>query len=574
MSHDCEQRKRILGEKGHILVLGGPGSGKTTIALRKARAEIESGQLKRGQRILFLSFARSTLSRITEQSLGEFSGETRRCLELSTYHGFAWNVLRSHGYLLGEVRQLRVFTPHEAASYLVDIPDKSRKEELKRLFKEEGLVHFDLFAELTAELFTRSVALCRIFSNAFPLIIVDEFQDTDANEWELVKALGKGSRLIALADPDQRIYEFRGADPMRIKEFSDEFSPVRFDFGTENHRSANTDIVTFANDLLTGRNKGKKYENVKVLTYGFCKGKHELFRAKACLLQCLKRVRKAKENKEDLSVAILVPSNRLMLQLSDYLSKAMDDLPAVQHTVAFDAEGPALAASVIAVLLGMDHLDAFTEQGLVKAIAAHIRGRNGSRGPSKANGDLARALLTHASAEKIKGSKRLALIDSCRQLLDKRSKLVLTGDPGKDWLLVRQLLAESSSESIRLVAEDARYLRLFRKGASLQAKLSEVWRDSGNYKGAVAAVNEALLQEHFASASHEVKGVYVMTIHKSKGKEFDEVLIYEGRYTPIVRANSTSSQMAQARLSLRVAVTRGRMNSTILMQKKSPCPLL
>jgi DNA helicase II / ATP-dependent DNA helicase PcrA len=573
MSDRGDQRQKILTEQGHLLVLGGPGSGKTTIALRKAKTEIESGNLKRGQKILFLSFARSTLSRVTEQSLGEFNNESRKLIELSTYHGFAWNVLRSHGYLLGKARQLRVFLPHDAASYLADIPGDKRKQELKRLFQEDGLIHFDLFAGLTADLFMRSTALCKVFSNAFPLIIVDEFQDTDAAEWGLVKALGTGSRLIALADPDQRIYEFRGADPMRIKEFSDEFSPVSFDFGTENHRSANTDIVTFANDLLTGKNKGKTYENVKALTYGFYQGKHELFSAKACLLQCLKRARKAK-GPGDVSVAVLVPSNRLMLQLSDYLSKAMDDLPVVPHTVAFDAEGPALAASIIALLLEINSSDESNEQRLVQGIATHIRGRSGSKGPSKANGDLARALLDHVSGKKITGSKRLAVIESCRQILKKRLELQLTGDPGKDWLLVRQLLTDSASESVKQVADDAKYLRLFRRGALLQARLSEVWRESGIYQGALNAVNDALLQEHFAAASHEVKGVYVMTIHKSKGKEFDEVLIYEGRYTPIVRANSSSAQLAQSRLSLRVAVTRGRMNSTILMPKSSPCPLL
>jgi len=48
-------------------------------------------------------------------------------------------------------------------------------------------------------------------SISYPYIIVDEFQDTDQHEWKLVKLLGEKSNIIALADLEQRIYEFRGA---------------------------------------------------------------------------------------------------------------------------------------------------------------------------------------------------------------------------------------------------------------------------------------------------------------------------------------------------------------------------
>ena len=62
----CEQRKELLRTGGHLLVLGGPGSGKTTIALVKAATEIVDGDVAPGQRILFLSFARATVARIVQ----------------------------------------------------------------------------------------------------------------------------------------------------------------------------------------------------------------------------------------------------------------------------------------------------------------------------------------------------------------------------------------------------------------------------------------------------------------------------------------------------------------------------
>lgn len=572
MTELCETRQQLLKTTGHLLVLGGPGSGKTTIALLKANSEVESGKLKNGQRILFLSFARATLSRVAEQALGKLTPENRKLLELNTYHGFTWNVLRSHGYLLRKSRKLRVFPPADASSHLADIAEDDRAQELSRLFLDEGLVHFDLFASLTATLFERSNALRSVFCDAYPLIIVDEFQDTNADEWSLIKLLGEKSRIIALADPDQRIYEFRGADPRRIGEFSTAFSPTTFDFGIENHRSTNTDIVVFANDLLRGQLQGKIYQNVKTLQYGFYQGKGELFFAKTALLQSLKRVRQ--RNGDGGSVALLVPSNRLMLQLSDYLSKQIDNLPAIYHSVAFDAEGPALAASVIAVLLEVSTGSEEDKQKLLQSLVNHIRGRSGAKGPSKVNMELGKALSSHIAGEKIRGKKRLAIIAECDVVCSRRAAMQLTGDPLKDWLLVRQLLSDCESEVIKQVAEDAKFLRLLRRGAVLQSRLSEIWRSIGSYEGALIAVNDALLQEHFAAASHETKGVYVMTIHKAKGKDFDEVVVFEGRHTRIVRPKSTPPEVAQARLSLRVAVTRARMNAVIVTPQNDPCPLL
>ena len=66
-----------------------------------------------------------------------------------------------------------------------------------------------------------------------------------------------------------------------------------------------------------------------------------------------------------------------------------------------------------------------------------------------------------------------------------------------------------------------------------------------------------------------------MTIHKSKGKEFDEVVIYEGTHSDrIVRRPDDESSVAQARLSLRVAVSRAKRRVTILTPESRPCELL
>ncbi len=63
----CEDRQKLLDEPGHALVTGGPGSGKTTIALKKAVIRIEEG-LNPGQSVLFLSFSRAAVARVAESA--------------------------------------------------------------------------------------------------------------------------------------------------------------------------------------------------------------------------------------------------------------------------------------------------------------------------------------------------------------------------------------------------------------------------------------------------------------------------------------------------------------------------
>jgi DNA helicase-2/ATP-dependent DNA helicase PcrA len=60
-----EKQLEIMGADGHLFVTGGPGSGKTTISILKA-AKCAECELRPGQKILFLSFARATVSRIIE----------------------------------------------------------------------------------------------------------------------------------------------------------------------------------------------------------------------------------------------------------------------------------------------------------------------------------------------------------------------------------------------------------------------------------------------------------------------------------------------------------------------------
>jgi DNA helicase-2/ATP-dependent DNA helicase PcrA len=572
-----KQKQKLLETSGNLMILGGPGSGKTTIALLKAKEIVLGNALKSGQKILFLSFARATVARVEEHLRGfRLDKKEKAKIEINTYHGFTWDVLKSHGYLLNGIKKITLLPPADAASRFAEFKDDGelQKEKL-RLFSEEGILHFDLFAENCATLFEDSQVLTNIFCDAYPIIILDEFQDTNMSEWKLIKRLGEKSLIIALADAEQRIYEFRGADPKRIKDYIEHFKPTVFDFGIENNRSNGTDIVKFGNDLLTNK-FAIEYNNVTVMEYPFLKGNVHLT-MKQTVLKSISRLNKKSNN---WSLAILVPTKNLMLQVSDCLSQKQEfklrgGLPKIDHEVALEKEALALSAVVIAGLMEQGEADLIIKNRFINNLIDYMRGRKGSGKITQQDLALSNALQQYVDTGKIRGKVRINTVNECIRISHACEKLIFSGNPAQDWVSVRDILFNSTAEIIKLLAIDSFYLKLLHKGSILQAELSNIWREKNCYVGAINLVRNALLQEHFSNVNIVPKGVQVMTIHKAKGKEFDEVIIYEGTFNSrIVRVPDDEKELYKSRLLLRVAVTRAMKHTTILTPSMDRCVLL
>ncbi|MGB7983826.1 MAG: ATP-dependent helicase [Terracidiphilus sp.] len=566
----CAKRKALLETGGNLLILGGPGSGKTTIALVKAATELAAQSLLPGQKILFLSFARATIARVMEQAKVRIPREHLSELEINTYHGFAWSFIQTFGHLLTGYTRLRLLPPPEAAGRVAGVPKDDRPAKLRQLLKEEGILGFDLFASLAADLLEKGPRLCRIISDSYPVIILDEFQDTNLDEWRMIVALGKQSRIISLADAEQRIYEFRGADPARIGQFIKSFSPSTFDFGSENNRSDGTDLTTYGNDLLIGTNIGKSYTHVKVSKYDYYA--EVIIPAKYAVLAARQRL--IRSQIADWSLAVLVSSKEMMLRVSSCLARSSNQLPEIQHDVLIDPEGPALSAIFIGCLLEGAPTYAELVRKLMGDLIMHLRGCQGGR-ISQHNLALAVALQAYLDSGSIRGKNRLELLSELQALATARMDHTLSGDPTHDWIEVRRLMEGAKHDALKTISEDSRFIRLLNRGTDLREHLAERWRLEGAYNSAREIVSNALLQEHFSSSTRVWRGIHIMTIHKSKGKEFDEVIIFEGARTGrLLRENATVRDTEQARLMLRVAVTRARQRTTILTPKWASCPLL
>lgn len=565
-----DQRKEILAAIGHLLIEGGPGSGKTTISLLKAKKIIDSSVLKPNQKILFLSFARATISRVEDQSKDLFTIEDKRKVEINTYHGFTWSIIQSYGYLLSPHRNFKLITPPNLSAKLANIPPGVRNDFKKSLLFYEGIICFDLFAETVATILEKSHKICSIISDTYPYIIVDEFQDTDSNEWELIKLLGAKSNIIALADLEQRIYDFRGASLERIPEFVEHFEPKQFDLGTENNRSGNTDILEFGNDLLLGSNIGKTYKDVKISKRGRSFDPKSFIRY--AILDSIKRLKTTNGNK-DWSIAVLVKSKQETLDVSAYLSKQSKTVAPIFHEVLIDPAGPALAASVIAQVLEPISNEEEDSRKLLLQIINHIKGRKNDK-PSQNDLKLAEALDKYLIKNKITGSNRILLIDEIKSLVKLRSQINFTGVPHIDWVEILKLFGNSNHDVLKNIYEDSQYIKLLKKGTILNEKLSEIWKTKGQYYNAGKAVEESLTIEHFSMTQRKWNGIFVMTIHKSKGKEFNEVIIWDDEYRPIVSSRADEERIKKDRILLRVAFTRAMSKATFLTPSYKSCILI
>jgi DNA helicase II / ATP-dependent DNA helicase PcrA len=250
-------------------------------------------------------------------------------------------------------------------------------------------------------------------------------------------------------------------------------------------------------------------------------------------------------------------------------------------------EGAILAAEVIACLLEPTSDEHFVK--FVELVCGYFRGKGGDEpsATSLRNADQVRAACDKLRAATAKGNAPAtnSIAVPLRATYDQARAVPLTADPDKDWVAIRAVLEGGHCPRLKEIGEEVRNIRLLERGTQLRQALAQDWRSYGGYRNALAIVQAAFVHEHFAAAQRPETGVIVMNMHKAKGKQFDEVVIFEGwpkragrkivaNPDRIVRGNERTEDMSQARQNFRVSVTRAKSQTTILTPKGDPCVLL
>jgi superfamily I DNA/RNA helicase/RecB family exonuclease len=278
---DQSQQQVVDHAGGPLLVLAGPGTGKTTTIVATVADRIENRGIS-PERILVLTFSRKAAAELRERITARLKRTTREPLAV-TFHSYAYALARREFVLAGDepprllsapeqLLEVRRMLKGEAQDGGSRWPERLRPalgtrgfaEEVRDLLlraAERGLdgrglrqlgklkdrddwmaaaafldryaARFDLapvpaydYAEIVriaAALLGRAETRQRE-RGAYDVVLVDEYQDSDPAQESLLMALaGDGRELIAVGDPDQSIYAFRGADVRALSEFPDRF---------------------------------------------------------------------------------------------------------------------------------------------------------------------------------------------------------------------------------------------------------------------------------------------------------------------------------------------------------------
>ncbi len=196
------QRQVVDATERRVLVLGGPGTGKTTTALWTARQAIIASNFEPWQNVLFLTFSRTAVNQIVRKAPSVMR-EVGDRIEVMTFHGLAYRLLTAFGRYGG----IGLVAPQ--------IQTRAQSKLLGRL---EGSWSYDELIP-TANHMLDSPRVADLIRVRWPLVICDEFQDTGNDQWELVQRVASDARMLLMADPDQMIYTFvPGVSAQRIEE--------------------------------------------------------------------------------------------------------------------------------------------------------------------------------------------------------------------------------------------------------------------------------------------------------------------------------------------------------------------
>ncbi len=285
------QRDAVTAIDGPLLIIAGPGSGKTRVITHRIAYLVRVVGIT-PYRIAAVTFTNKA-AREMRQRLVPLLGQAAEQLTASTFHAFCANVLRREGEHVGLDRDFVIyddtdqmalvkralteleldpkrFPPrsvlsgisaaksellgveglaHRSGSYWDEIVVRTY-ERYEDLLRQCSAVDFDDLLLKTYQLFERVPDVAQKYRERYVHFMIDEFQDTNVAQYAIAKQLARHHlNICVVGDPDQSIYTWRNADIRNILSFQDDYPKAKLIALEENYRSTQT-ILDAARSLI------------------------------------------------------------------------------------------------------------------------------------------------------------------------------------------------------------------------------------------------------------------------------------------------------------------------------------
>lgn len=285
------QREAVHFISGPLLVLAGAGSGKTSVITRKIAYLIQQCGIK-AHHIVAVTFTNKAAREMKERVGSLLRKGEGRGLTVSTFHNLGLNIIRKEYRTLGYKVGFSIFDDTDVKSLLKELMHKeysgddgideavskisrwknnlilpeeavtnarTPQEQMlahlyshyQRLLKAYNAVDFDDLILLPVKLFQSNKELLERWRNKVRYLLVDEYQDTNASQYLLIKLLvADRAQFTVVGDDDQSIYAWRGAKPENLMQLKQDFPSLKVIMLEQNYRSTSR-ILRCANHLIT-----------------------------------------------------------------------------------------------------------------------------------------------------------------------------------------------------------------------------------------------------------------------------------------------------------------------------------
>lgn len=575
---DPKQLQAIRHISGPALVLAGPGSGKTFTIIERIRHLICYGGVPSGQ-ILVVTFSKAAALEMQQRYQQKASCDEQAApVHFGTFHSLGFHILndsnalhklsliseREKYHLLEILLKNRGFDrlcTWEKESMLLNDFSAYRNESGKELnteiydmepsdfwelydayrafLSEQHKIDFDDMILRCLQLFKEQPAVLHQYQERFTHILADEFQDINKPQYELIRYLaGSRSNLFVVGDDDQAIYGFRGSQPEIMKQFLNDYPDARQYMLYANYRSGEQ-IVRLGGEIIR-RNQNRFAKNFEPKRTG---GQVTFIHA---------------ESRKEEEQTLLRHLKQFSVQ--DYSKAAI--IVRTNREVRFYRE-LCLAAGIPVCRVQKDDAQIY-DSFVARDIEAFLR--------FVYEGHQRKDFLQFMN----KPNRYLSRSALYGEVVRKEEVLAYYGRNAEQ---VKELgrLFDQLALAGRLSAQLA--IRLFRKGLAYDAYLKETGGTDAEYHHLLQIADrieeafgayrigvslqsfweECRKKEPEKAAAKQIQGVHILTMHTSKGLEFDQVYLpdlNEGMIPP--RGLSGEAELEEERRLLYVAVTRAK----------------